>query len=91
MLAMKIVLIRKGSHSQPSVNTSFDPCTDFYQYACGNYDQLVSFHFADANNLKIMAAQLNSPSYQATVKSSTALTKEKAFSDACISATLDNS
>ncbi|KAK5983881.1 hypothetical protein GCK32_000838 [Trichostrongylus colubriformis] len=76
---------------QPSVNTSADPCTDFWQYACGKYDKLVSFHFADANNLKIMAAQLNSPSYQDTIKSSTALSKEKAFSDACISATLDNS
>ncbi|XGW29389.1 hypothetical protein V3C99_008868 [Haemonchus contortus] len=75
---------------EPAVNVSADPCTDFWQYACGKYDKLVSFHFADANNLQIMAGQLNSPSYQATIKSSTALTKEKQFSDACIQATLDN-
>ncbi|VDO56324.1 unnamed protein product [Haemonchus placei] len=99
---------------KPAVNVSADPCTDFWQYACGKYDklvslrcskfrsctlhecfihigiQMVSFHFADANNLQIMAGQLNSPSYQATIKNSTALTKEKQFSDACIQATLDN-
>ncbi|WKY06992.1 hypothetical protein Q1695_006852 [Nippostrongylus brasiliensis] len=75
---------------QPSVNISADPCNDFFNYACGSYDKVVSFHYADANNLNIMANQLYSPSYQATVKSSTALTKEKAFTDACVNATLSN-
>ncbi|VDM57962.1 unnamed protein product [Angiostrongylus costaricensis] len=79
------------SFYQPSVNTSADPCNDFWQYACGNYNKSVSFHFADAHNLKIMAEQLNSPSYQSTIKASTALTKEKAFSDACIAATRNSS
>ncbi|EYC29508.1 hypothetical protein Y032_0006g3009 [Ancylostoma ceylanicum] len=76
---------------QQSVNTTVDPCTDFFQYACGNYDKLVSFHYADANNYVIMANQLNSPAYQATIQSSQALKKEKSFSDACIAATLNSS
>ncbi|KAK6748907.1 hypothetical protein RB195_001497 [Necator americanus] len=72
---------------QQSLNASIDPCNDFFEYACGKYDKLVSFHYADANNYVIMATQLNSPAYQSTIKNSTALTKEKAFSDACITAT----
>ncbi|CAJ0601297.1 unnamed protein product [Cylicocyclus nassatus] len=74
---------------QYSLNASANPCDDFFEYACGNYDKLVSFHYADANNFVIMAAQLNSPAYQSTINSSTALTKEKAFSDACIAANID--
>ncbi|VDP14884.1 unnamed protein product [Heligmosomoides polygyrus] len=53
---------------QPAVNISADPCTDFWQYACGLYDKPVSFHYADANNLQIMASQLYSPAYQDTIK-----------------------
>ncbi|KIH66995.1 peptidase family M13, partial [Ancylostoma duodenale] len=79
------------NYYQQSVNTTVDPCTDFFQYACGKYDKLVSFHYADANNYVIMAYQLNSPDYQATIQSSEALKKEKSFSDACIAATLNSS
>ncbi|KAK6750400.1 hypothetical protein RB195_002400 [Necator americanus] len=74
---------------EKSVNTSADPCDDFYKYACGKYDKPVSFHSANAKNLVTMADQLKDPKYQNTIKESTALTKEKAFFDACVNATSD--
>ncbi|EYC05979.1 hypothetical protein Y032_0079g1286 [Ancylostoma ceylanicum] len=79
------------SFFQESVNTSVDPCEDFYKYACGNYHKPVSFHFANARNFLAMANQLTSKEYQKVIKSSTALTKEKAFFDACVTATKDSS
>ncbi|CAD6191977.1 unnamed protein product [Caenorhabditis auriculariae] len=72
---------------QSSVNVSVDPCQDFWSYACGSFDKPVSFTTARAQNLVYMANQLQLPSYQSTIKNSTALTKEKMFFDACLVAT----
>jgi membrane metallo-endopeptidase-like protein 1 len=46
-----------------SVNTSVDACDDFYAYACGRYNQPISFNNMDFNNFRTMAVQLQSPMY----------------------------
>ncbi|CAB3411008.1 unnamed protein product [Caenorhabditis bovis] len=70
-----------------SVNLAVDPCDDFYAYACGSFNQPVSFSTARARNLVYMAQQLRDPNYQAVIKNSTALTKEKRLFDECVKAT----
>lgn len=70
-----------------SVNTAIDPCDDFYSYACGNFNQSVSFYTARAQNLVYMAQKLEDPTYQTTINSSPALKKEKQLYNACLTAT----
>ncbi|RCN52488.1 hypothetical protein ANCCAN_01532 [Ancylostoma caninum] len=76
---------------QASVNTSADPCTDFFQYACGKYNQPVSFGVARVKVNRHVANQLYSEHYEDVIKSSTALSKGKTFTDACVDATKDSS
>ncbi|KHJ93361.1 peptidase family M13 [Oesophagostomum dentatum] len=71
---------------QESVNASADPCTDFFQYACGKYDKPVSFSVARAKILEDMVDQLIH-----TLQKSEALRKAKLFTDACVEATKDSS
>ncbi|KIH59287.1 peptidase family M13 [Ancylostoma duodenale] len=81
-----------------TVNTSADPCTDFFQYACGRHDKPGAFGMTREKVNQHVANQLFSPEYEATIKarsfllhSSTALTKAKTFTDACIETTKDSS
>ncbi|EYC39773.1 hypothetical protein Y032_0641g1028, partial [Ancylostoma ceylanicum] len=76
---------------QATVNTSADPCTDFFQYACGKHNKPVSFGVARDKVNQHIADQLYSEHYDATIKSSTALSKAKVFTDACVDATKDSS
>lgn len=75
---------------QKSVNTAIDPCNDFYSYACGTFNQPVSFTTARARNLVYMSQQLEDPAYQSTIQNSSALTKEKQFYTACLAATVSS-
>ncbi|PIC47267.1 hypothetical protein B9Z55_006678 [Caenorhabditis nigoni] len=75
------------NYYQKSVNTKIDPCDDFYGYACGAFNQPVSFTTARAQNLVYMAQKLEDPTYQATITGCPALTKEKQLYNACLTAT----
>ncbi|RCN52359.1 hypothetical protein ANCCAN_01401 [Ancylostoma caninum] len=79
------------NYYQESVNTSVDPCTDFFQYACGKYDKPVSFGVGRAKIDENIAKKLYSTDYDVTIRSSEALTKGKSFTDACVEATRDSS
>ncbi|EPB80385.1 hypothetical protein ANCCEY_00482 [Ancylostoma ceylanicum] len=80
-----------ADYYKESVNTSVDPCTDFFQYACGKYDKPVSFGVGRAKIDENIAKKLYSPEYDATIKSSKALTKGKSFIDACVETAKDSS
>lgn len=50
-----------------AINTSADPCNDFWGYACGSYPTNKQFSFAvvDVNNFVIQANQMMNSQYQA--------------------------
>lgn len=55
------VLYNKYSDAQQffekAVNTSFDPCNDFYNYACGSYQDPLSFTVYRDKNYDAMAEE----------------------------------
>ncbi|EYC29504.1 hypothetical protein Y032_0006g3009 [Ancylostoma ceylanicum] len=46
-----------------SLNTTIDPCNDFYKYTCGNFAGDMSFDVSDTNNAIAMANQMGNASY----------------------------
>ncbi|ETN85802.1 hypothetical protein NECAME_06222 [Necator americanus] len=46
-----------------SLNTSVDPCSDFYKYTCGNFGGYMSFDVSDTNNAIAMAQQMANLTY----------------------------
>lgn len=49
-----------------AINTSADPCNDFWGYACGSYpsNMGISFGVVDYNNYVKQGTQIKNPMYQ---------------------------
>ena len=61
-----------------SVNPTADPCTNFYEYSCGNFKKPVSFIVMRNNNYRQMADEMDKPEYQ---NSTVILSSRKGFQD----------
>ncbi|CEF59626.1 Phosphate-regulating neutral endopeptidase [Strongyloides ratti] len=46
-----------------SVDLTANPCNNFYQYACGNFNDSMSFDKIDNNNFILMATQIKKDNY----------------------------
>uniref|UniRef100_A0A0K0DSY4 Peptidase M13 C-terminal domain-containing protein n=1 Tax=Strongyloides stercoralis TaxID=6248 RepID=A0A0K0DSY4_STRER len=46
-----------------SVDLTANPCDNFYQYACGNFNDSMSFDKVDYNNFALMASQIKKDGY----------------------------
>uniref|UniRef100_A0AC34Q1X1 Uncharacterized protein n=1 Tax=Panagrolaimus sp. JU765 TaxID=591449 RepID=A0AC34Q1X1_9BILA len=71
---------------QYSLNLTADPCNDFYNYACGSYQQPLSFTVYRNRNYDTMAQQLETisqPGYNGNMASSTAIKKTVMFYNQC--------
>uniref|UniRef100_A0A0N5A694 alanine--glyoxylate transaminase n=1 Tax=Parastrongyloides trichosuri TaxID=131310 RepID=A0A0N5A694_PARTI len=62
-----------------SVDLTADPCNNFYQYSCGNYNDDMSFDKVALNNFKIMAGQIKKNGYITSNSPSAMITLQKYF------------
>uniref|UniRef100_A0A915AZ76 Uncharacterized protein n=1 Tax=Parascaris univalens TaxID=6257 RepID=A0A915AZ76_PARUN len=66
-----------------SMNMKANPCTDFYDYVCGNFDKMgSSFSITNMKNYREMAAQMELPKYNSPL-TIPALAKTIKFYKAC--------
>ncbi|CAD5216049.1 unnamed protein product [Bursaphelenchus xylophilus] len=75
-----------GKIFEDSIDTSVNPCEDFYQYSCGNYKETSPFNVLEANNKVGLIKELRSSVQNEPVK---ALKYEKQIFQQCVKHLID--